>query len=263
MRDTYQIRRIEPCTLTYGVDLSTNPRKTGLVAIRWGGGTPGLVTEARVGATRDELIEGIARSDEEKAVWAVDVPFGWPDGFSEFLTRHRNGPTALAPGEGSPGTPWTGIAFRETDRAARKDGAGINVSFDKLGATAAAWSVVEYGLQQLTRIDLDRSGLTGRVVETWPTAAWRNWDFDSRPASKAAWEATRERLVGERVIYVGEHEQALSGSEHIRDALACALVARARALGLTLGPSSNVVDRARREGWIHLPRPRTLGELAG
>lgn len=230
------------------------------MAIRRHGGVPGHITEARVGVTLDDLIERISRSEEEQAVWAVDVPFGRPEGFSEFLTRHRAGPTTLNPRVGLSGAAWAGISHRETDREV-EGRAGFSVSFDKLGATAAAWSMVEQGLHHLKEITLDRSGLTGRVVETYPSAAWRVWGFDSRPAAKDSWDAARGRLVDQQVIDLGEHRDALAGDENIRDALACALVARARALGLTRGPRSDLDQAAHCEGWIHLPQPKSLTQL--
>lgn len=252
---------IDPCDFTCGVDLSTKPKSTGIVTIQWDATGPGLITEARVGANRDELVDRIARSTDTGTVWAVDVPFGWPDGYAEFLSSHREGPATLDPGEGPPERPWDLISHRETDRVARgKVGAGFNVSFDKLGATAAAWSVVEHGLR-LRGIKLDRSGLTGPVVETWPSAAWRAWGLQSTPAAKASWQANLKRLLAEGVLQAGDHEQELAANEHIRDALACALVARARALGLTTGPEPSSIERARREGWIHIPTAESLGKL--
>lgn len=151
MQNTNPTEPIEPCTITYGVDLSTSPRSTGLVAIEWAGGQPGIVVEAHAQVTREDLIERIARSEDEHAVWAVDVPFGWPDGFVDFLASHKAGPTALAPGQGP--LRWAAISQRETDRVARQ---------------------------------------TQRSV-----------------------------------VNVGTHDDALAANEHVRDALACALVARA------------------------------------
>jgi hypothetical protein len=41
----------------------------------------------------------------------------------------------------------------------------------------------------------------------------------------------------------------------------CALIARAAALGLTAPPPAEELELARAEGWIHLPRKGSLGEL--
>jgi hypothetical protein len=43
------------------------------------------------------------------------------------------------------------------------------------------------------------------------------------------------------------------------DAVVCALVARARDLDLTIGPTDDQVAAGRREGWIHVsPEPGDL-----
>lgn len=41
-------------------------------------------------------------------------------------------------------------------------------------------------------------------------------------------------------------------SDDVCDAVVCALVARARDLGLTVKPPQEALDAARREGWIHV-----------
>ena len=50
-------------------------------------------------------------------------------------------------------------------------------------------------------------------------------------------------------------------SDDALDAVLCALIARAAALGLTVPPPDQDRERARAEGWIHLPRRGSLGEL--
>jgi hypothetical protein len=46
-------------------------------------------------------------------------------------------------------------------------------------------------------------------------------------------------------------------------ALIAALIARAAELDLTIGPPAEHVEPAAEEGWIHLPRPRSLERLSG
>ena len=41
----------------------------------------------------------------------------------------------------------------------------------------------------------------------------------------------------------------------------CALIARAAALGLTQSPPDEHLELVQPEGWIHLPRKGSLGEL--
>jgi hypothetical protein len=52
------------------------------------------------------------------------------------------------------------------------------------------------------------------------------------------------------------------GTDHELDAIVASLVARARALDLTIMPSGDAQTRAARaEGWIHLPVVSSLVEL--
>lgn len=183
--------------------------------------------------------------------FAVDVPFGWPDAFVQFLIAHRD--QAQRPPEDRDSWRKETLARRTTDhRLLVHKALPLPASFDRLGKTAVMWSSIEYDLAD-AGLSLDRSGITGRVCETYPTAALAAWRL---PKSKP----TLEQL--ERAFpFLSIPDQwgtRLSASDDARDALVCALVARAKALGKTVGPTD--IDQARREGWIHVMEedPRAL-----
>ncbi len=105
----------------------------------------------------------------------------------------------------------------------------------------------------------DRAG-TGKVAEVYPAPAMAGWGinaagYKSRTGSSrlpVLLDAIEEALGGlqldpaQRVLATGDHNAL--------DAIVAALVARAAALGLTLGPDgADEADRATREGWIHMP----------
>jgi len=179
---------------TWGLDLATTPSNTGLVSIDWADG--GRVRAHRSGERTIEAIVDLISNSEHREdaaargdYWAVDVPFGWPDGFGAFVATHHDGPTDVAQfgrtEPDSPRRPWQAVSHRVSDRRVRdalKGVGGFDVSFDKLGATAAAWSVIEFQLAH-RGVRVDRSGLDpgARVVETWPAAAWRIWAPGLRP----------------------------------------------------------------------------------
>ncbi len=253
---------------TWGVDLSTTPSKTGVVSVEWKAGRPGEFAWHRGEArTREVLVEKIAQTASSEW-WAVDVPFGWPDGWAEFVTRHRTGPSALPPAP--PGeTPWFQVARRVTDRVVTGPGfpdgrhrtPGFSVTFDKLGATAAAWASIECDLHR-RGIAIDRSG-TGdavKVCETYPAAAWRLWSQQDNPVSAtiAVYKSVLDKVVSPSEGFSWEKL-----TDHERDALVCAVVARARALERTALPVDHL-DVAKQEGWIHLPLADVdLPELLG
>jgi predicted nuclease with RNAse H fold len=72
--------------MTVGVDLSVQPKKTGVAWIDW---SPSEVRVRNlvVGAT-DELITQ-AVMDADKA--GIDCPLGWPEKFVEFISAHTLG----------------------------------------------------------------------------------------------------------------------------------------------------------------------------
>lgn len=233
---------------TWGLDLSTDPKSTGLVSIDWRSTPAAATVHLRDYRSRKTIAQTIARSVSRGDWWAVDVPFGWPQDFADYLQAHRQGPVALPRASGRR-QPWAGLADRRTDVVARERTGlgGFNVSFDKLGATAAAWSVIEHALAEDHGPEMDRSGVSGSIVETWPAAAWRIWEVV--PLGRLDWEGVLLSLHG-RVIdaAIGQSRTA-----HDRDALVCALVAFARANGWTEPIPADLVEAATREGWIHLP----------
>lgn len=279
---------------TWGLDLSTSPANTGLVKLIWPTRGPAKITEYR--NPKRSLIETLIRGSQG-SWWAVDVPFGWPAGFGRWLDQHFDRPSApSAPGNdaasGLDGESWKAVARRATDLFVQNinetPGAGFSVSFDKLGATAAAWSTIEAALATPTAdgpaVTIDRSGLYrdghqhARVVETWPSAAWwafaRNGPVRSARTNPARMEASDFRSALEGIVVLADDALLCLSSrpkgEHFRDALVCALVARARALNATQLPKAmphngwteaEVEERARREGWIHLPATGLSGLL--
>lgn len=253
-------------TRTFGVDMSTSPASTGLVQLTWHEGGRAKVHE--VARPKRSAIVELIRGSLSNEWWAVDVPFGWPHDFRDWLQSHGRGP---APEVGDiDGPNWSRLARRHTDRHVHAfngtPGAGFSVSFDKLGATAAAWSSVESALAAGDPpILIDRSGVYNDsprehagVLETWPSAAWRAFCDNSELefSNPAKMTPTEFRSVLEGVVELTPGHLCMSTSEtgaHYRDALVCALVARARSLGGTELPSADLAEIAESEGWVHLP----------
>lgn len=235
---------------SWGLDLSTDPRKCAAVAISWDEGLPAVV-DVRARLDPAEIVDVIARQESQ---FAVDVPFGWPDRFIEFLRDHRNH-AQRPPGDRAA---WRkeALARRATDQRLLAYGAlPLPASFDRLGKTAVMWSAIEYDLRE-QGVVIDRSGMTGRVCETYPAAALAAW---SLPKSKPSLELIEAAFP---FLQIPSTWRSVMASDDVRDALVCALVARARTLGLTEGPDS--LEQARREGWIHVSPmdPRALLQSA-
>jgi predicted RNase H-like nuclease len=65
--------------------------------------------------------------------------------------------------------------------------------------------------------------------------------------------AAQPENTGTAAPWLAVDAAALRRRDHDLDALICALVGRAAATGRTRRPAEDQRDRARREGWIHVP----------
>lgn len=107
---------------------------------------------------------------------------------------------------------------------------------------------------------VDRAGLRGPVIELYPAAALFAWGLPSLGYKKSKGKATRQELVEELARRLkktcplsDEQVQLCLDSDDVLDALVSSLVVRARLLGATKRPAKKDIERARIEGWIHVP----------
>lgn len=235
---------------TLGVDLSANPAKTGACLIDWEAVTVDLLPRP----TEDDAILAAAR---EADMVALDVPLGWPDGFVQAVVAHHAG-TGWPPVAYPPPGDRLPLRYRATDLAVRaRGGAPLSVSSDLIGVAAMRGA----RLQQLLEDDgipVDRSGMSGRVIETYPAMALRQWGLRSTGYKGRTNADTCRTLVAELLVMCGPIGVVASATlegcdDDALDAFVCALVARARLLGRTDPPPPHLGSTAHREGWIHLP----------
>lgn len=236
---------------TWGIDWSTSAANTAAVCTSWADDGTASIVEVVSGLERARAVELILAAVSADEWVAVDVPFGWPAPFVEVVSRYHDRKPIGAPAGSSEGDRWRKrcLALRATDRHVI-EALGVrplSVAFDRLGATALSWAVVESDLAE-HGVAVDRTGRTGRIIETYPKAA------------RVAWNGGVETVLdGSGWLNHGEFTDELPGpGNHVVDALVCSLVARARALGTTGLPQSDDAVAATTEGWIHLPQ----GDLA-
>lgn len=246
-----------------GIDLAAGAPSTGVVLLA-PDPTGGWSAHEGEGVPDDDALVGQAVG---AAVIGVDAPLGWPTAFVEAMAAHHSF-------EPWPGTPdRSTLTHRETDRATR-DLVGrtpLSVSADRLGSVAMRCALLQRRwAAEVWGAPSPRDG-SGPLVETYPAAALLAWGIDCRgykgrpkgvdPAKVRTGvvaeiaDATAHwldlELVRERCVI----------SDHVLDALICALVALAARAGATSRPSPAQASLARREGWIHVPTA-PLGELA-
>ncbi|WP_432507523.1 DUF429 domain-containing protein [Kineococcus arenarius] len=237
--------------ITAGVDLATQPAKTGLAVIEWLPGRARLV-QLRLGATDQEIVEVALTADKV----GIDCPLGWPDDFIDFITAHAAGRLDLRAGE-SGDEMRRRLAYRHTDRVLRQAGSSpLSVAADRIGLTAMRVAVI---LEHLAAAGapVDRSGV-GVVAEVYPAASLKRWGLPHRQYKREGNRQARAELVAalrRQVPWLdfSEHVPLCESSDDALDAVLAALTARAAALGRCELPPELEVPRARREGWILLP----------
>jgi predicted nuclease with RNAse H fold len=239
---------------TLGIDLAAQPANTSACAVDWGEGPP-TVSELRAGLDDETLLEAIALADKV----AIDAPFGWPDDFVDALVAHRGGRTWPGSGEDQDLYRFQ-LSFRATDRRLIESGGRrpLSVSTDLIGVVAMRCAYLLDRLSQLGE-PVDRAG-AGKVIEAYPAPALSAWGLSATGYKSRVGAARLPELLSRLEDALGDLEMTIqqreaAGSDHnCFDALVCALVGRAAALGLTQPPApGDQADRATREGWIHLP----------
>ena len=244
---------------TLGVDLASDPDRTGICSLEWVSGGA-RVAELRVGADDEAVLEAHGQA----AATGIDCPFAWPAGFLAFLC----GTTRLAVG---PPPEWSpayrdSLRFRTTDVRVHDltKRWPLSVSSDLVAVAAMRCQglLVRMGVS-------DRSG-DGRVFEVYPAAALKRWGLPCRKYKGQTGRGVREGLVEQlaaRAPWLGldaGHLALLAANDDAVDALVAALNARAAWLRLTLRPEEDERRAAAREGWIAVPVDEdSLDRLAG
>lgn len=240
-----------PSMRTAGIDLSANPRKTGVATIAWRDGSA-TVTSVQVGRHDDAALCDVIRNGD---CTGIDCPLGWPDAFVDYLVTHRaGGSDIVVPPDRRP------LTYRTTDLHVweRTGVRPLTVSADRIGAAAMRGAAI---LATLTRSGtvVDRSG-RGPVVEVYPAAALQIWGIPRRgyKGRDPGAVATRSDLVsrlGTRFpwLELSGFEQSCRDSDDALDAVLCAVIAGMARRGSCETVPDDTRDVASREGWIMLP----------
>lgn len=235
--------------ITVGIDLAAEASRTALAVLDWSADRAKL-TDLRVGVD-DDLIQREARGADKVG---VDCPFGWPIGFVDVITAHHEG--RLEPPTDS-GRRWRRpLTMRATDLDihARTGLTPLSVSADRIAHAALRWAAIEAALTNDGH-DCARDG-SGLLAEVYPAAALSVWKLTHRGYKRAVNRTSLDALVDQLRnaapwLDLGSHELICRESDDALDAVICALVARAVALGRTQGPPAD--SPASAEGWIHVP----------
>lgn len=220
-----------------GVDLASQPTNTSVAVLEGQ-----RLVELRSAANDDDIV---ALAHDCDAV-GLDAPLGWPDDFIAMVTAHHHG---VSLPEATPRS----LQLRRTDHfvAERIGKRPLSVSTDRIGVVALRGIRI---LERLRGPGADRSGRTG-VYETYPGGAVVAWQLVARSYKRSDSTPERQTIVEAlgRHLDLGDDAARLVASDDDLDAVLCAAVAGLARLGRTVAPEPGDVDRAGREGWIHVP----------
>ena len=238
-----------------GIDLAAEAATTGVVVLdptspgRW------QATEPDGQADDDRLV----RAADGVDVIGVDAPLGWPVAFVEAVTaHHRFGPW---PGTADRST----LTHRETDRAVQRLGIRrpLSVSADRLGSVAMRCALLQRRWADEVWAEPAARDGSGRLVETYPAAAFAAWQIECRRYKDRLRPADASRVREQIVEAVGAAvapwldlapvRSRCIASDHVLDALVCALVAVASKAAATHQAPEAERQIAAVEGWIHVP----------
>jgi predicted nuclease with RNAse H fold len=250
--------------LAVGVDLSAEDLKTWMSSLEFDTAGARLVSlEAHV--SNAQIVAAAVPAD----VLGIDCPLGWPVAFVDFINEHTHGD--VAPRDGKPIDWRRNLAYRETDRFVIeqfKNGSKLrplSVAADRIAHAAMRCAALLAELHQ-EGVEVDRSGMTGKVVEVYPAASLARWELTHRGYKRTANTPHLDELVtGLRAaapwLDLGEYEPICRANDDAFDSVIAGLSAAAARSGLTIPPSSGTIDLARTEGWIAVPEAGSLSRL--
>src|SRR5579862_2501419 len=118
----------------------------------------------------DDAILGLATQADKTG---IDCPLGWSDEFVAFLNAHHTGRVSTTNVDAIARTP---LRYRATDLHLIEANLGrpLSVSSDLIGVCAMRAAGL---LAAMTKagLEVDRSGVSGRIAETYPAAAIKHW----------------------------------------------------------------------------------------
>ncbi|MFE5775315.1 DUF429 domain-containing protein [Brachybacterium sp. NPDC056505] len=236
-----------------GVDLASEPRRTGLAVLREHE-DGARIEDVRVGADDGDLIAAITHASKA----GVDVPFGWPSRFIDVVSAHR---ADALPAPPDTGPDWRrSVLFRETDREVHRlvGKTPLSVAADKIASPAIRWAGIVAALRE-QGLATPRDG-TGVACEVYPGAALAAWGFGAPRYKRAGGALVRGELVEQLAArwpwldWTG-HRDECTASDDALDAVIAAVVAREVHHERAVPPPAHLSWAATEEGWIWLPRP--------
>ena len=245
---------------TAGVDLAAQNVRTALAEISWS--ASGAVLKAvRLGVDNDAIVAAA----ERVRVVGIDCPIGWPAAFTDLVIAARLDAVALD--TGGDDAARRSLAYRLTDHVvrARTGRWPLSVSADRIAYPAMRCAGLLARISA-TGAAVRRDGAHSRIAEVYPAAALRIWRLPTAGYKKdLSARSALVKVLARQASWLdwAGHQQACVDSADVLDAVVCALVAGAVAVGRTAAPAPDEAALALEEGWVHLPDAEFLRSQSG
>jgi len=236
--------------ITFGIDLAAQPKGTAVCRIIWED-NKAKVEKPNVNLDNGTVVALCQGADKI----GMDVPLGWPKDFVEFVSGHHKQEF-----NGQPSSQK--FRLRATDRyvyeQTKKCPLSVSTGFLGIVSFRAATGITP----ALTSPVLpDRTG-KGKITEVYPAAALVRWGFRPRPKEETALLFDQFTYSCQQWMQIAPEAMNICRTNRDAfDALICALVARASALGLCDAIPGHIFQDACAEGWIALPVGGSLSLL--
>lgn len=220
------------------------------------------VTELAKGGQGLPVVEIIREwiGDSTTTLLALDAPLGWPKPLGEQLSQHMAGLPMKVPANR--------IFRRETDRQVR-DATGkqsLDVGADRIARTAhAALALLGSLAKTLHRpigLAWDMAVEPGvHAIEVYPAATLKMRDWPSCGYKKTAQRSVRQEILAklkEEIDLPSDTSMAEADAD-VLDALMCVLAGQDFVAGKAQPPDRDILDCARKEGWIWVRGRQPVG----
>ncbi len=198
----------------------------------------------------------------------IDAPLGWPVAFVAAVADPDAWPRLE---EVEP----VALVRRRADRWVheRTGKVPLSVSTDRIAYPAMRAQRLLRRYAEATGSPVDRSGLSGAICEVYPDVGVTRFGLRPEGSRRVSYKSAaglgaRRDLLGvllERAPWLALSEAQRGDCiayDDFFDALIAALITRSVQLGLSEPPPPELAAEAALEGWIHLPRPGGLADLA-
>ena len=188
-----------------------------------------------------------------EVVVGIDAPLGWPRVFAAGIATHRAGESLGAQTHAAEF--FDRVADRHVHRVYGKK--PLEVGADRIARTAFSALALVAELRRHRPLAMGWAPPTkgeAVVIEVYPAATLRTLVGGRTPPYKkieqVAARTALAAVLAEHVTMSSKQRALAVSSDHLLDAIACTVAAADFVTGRAQGPTPELADLARQEGWI-------------